>query len=99
MFLAVENARLRRDSFLSSVEMRKCKTCTGIFKPDDCCCEKSRGFSFSQPQSEDLCRDLDVFHPTCFGANATLEYPSMDFTQAAPSGTRIIENAYAHKKN
>lgn len=56
---------------------------------------------FLQPQSEDLCSDLDVFHPTCFGANATLESPSMDFTQAAPvgpSGTQIIENAYAHEK-
>lgn len=67
MFLAVENARLRReDSFLSFVEMRECKTCTEIFKPDDCCREKSRGFSFFQPQSEDLCWDLDVFHPNLF---------------------------------
>lgn len=102
MFLAVENAALRREhSFLSFVEMRTCKTCREIFKPDDCCCEKSRGFSFFQPQSEDLCWDLDVFHPTCFSANATLESLSIDFTQAAlvgPSGTQIIENAYAHKK-
>lgn len=102
MFLAVENARLRREhSFLSFVEMRKCKTCTEIFKPDDCCCEKSRGFSFFQPQSEDLCWDLDVFHPTSFSANATSESLSIDFSQAAPvgpSGAQIIENASAHKK-
>lgn len=63
--------------------------------------QKNQGDFLFQPQSEDMCWDLDVFHPTCVSANATLESLSIDFTQAAlvgPAGTQIIERAFPPKK-
>lgn len=64
---------------------------------------KNQGDFLFSSLSQRICAGTWMFStPPCFGANATLESPSIDFTQAArvgPSGTRIIENAYAHKKN